>query len=271
MSSCSTFSQADPPLHLALDRAFDSAGTLNSESDLPDVLRRDTEPPGNCAVHAVEKSGIGNLRPNPLRVVTLVQVTTPEYESDHTTTFISGQEVCSVPKKDKDLALIAERIRRVRHDLKLTQEGFAEKLGVDQTTVSKWEGGKARPTPEALLAVASVADGIDQLFFIERAGLPEQYMMGTPMIPEILEASDRVVKSVMYAKRGAAKPFPDREIRWDQGLMTFVIEAIDSELKKRRRKLPIRKYAKMVVLIYEFCEQTGRRDSEAVQRFLQVA
>lgn len=41
-----------------------------------------------------------------------------------------------------DYAALAQRIRRQRTRLKLTQAQFAEKIGVRQQQVSEWEQGK---------------------------------------------------------------------------------------------------------------------------------
>jgi len=180
-----------------------------------------------------------------------------------------------VQDKNKDLALIAQRIRLVRNELKLTQVEFAEKLGLDQTTISKWEREKARPTPEALVGLASIAHDINKLFFLAHAGLPEQYLTGEPMIPEILEASARVVESVTNPPQQISAPPSTRggadAIPWDREVMAFAIETVDKELKKRGRTLPIDKYAQMIVLFYELCHETKSQDPDMVERLLMIA
>lgn len=96
-------------------------------------------------------------------------------------------------EKEKLNALISAKIRFLRKALKLKQEEFAAKIGVDQTTVSKWEKVKARPTPDALVRIAALADEVDKLFFLEHAGLPPQFLDGNPMIPEVETASVHVI------------------------------------------------------------------------------
>jgi DNA-binding transcriptional regulator YiaG len=44
-------------------------------------------------------------------------------------------------------------IVRLREGLGLTQKEFAERVGVDKMTVSRWERGTVRPSTEALKAV----------------------------------------------------------------------------------------------------------------------
>ena len=46
--------------------------------------------------------------------------------------------------------------RGLRDAAKLTQEGLAEKLGVDRSTVAKWETGDALPRTATLPKIASV-------------------------------------------------------------------------------------------------------------------
>lgn len=56
----------------------------------------------------------------------------------------------------------AERVRRLRARLGLTQRAFAEELGVRQQTVSEWETGVYRPRGASARLLRLVA---------ERAGL----------------------------------------------------------------------------------------------------
>ena len=50
---------------------------------------------------------------------------------------------------------IAENIRKLRHNLNLSQEQLAERLGVRFQAVSKWERGETYPDIELLLSIAS--------------------------------------------------------------------------------------------------------------------
>ena len=47
-------------------------------------------------------------------------------------------------------ATTAQRVRRLRKRLKLSQPTFAAKVGVAEMTVSRWERGRARPSKLAL-------------------------------------------------------------------------------------------------------------------------
>lgn len=43
-----------------------------------------------------------------------------------------------------------ERIRQIRHDMKLTQTAFASRVGVTRDVVASWESGRVEP-PEAVI------------------------------------------------------------------------------------------------------------------------
>lgn len=50
---------------------------------------------------------------------------------------------------------IHARIASLRKELKLSQEDLAKKVGVDNTAISHWENGMARPDISRLAAVAT--------------------------------------------------------------------------------------------------------------------
>jgi transcriptional regulator with XRE-family HTH domain len=60
---------------------------------------------------------------------------------------------------------LADKLRSARRTLGLTQKAFAERLGVDPTTLRKWEQGRARPNRCSLKiirnAFVAVIDGIE--------------------------------------------------------------------------------------------------------------
>lgn len=49
---------------------------------------------------------------------------------------------------------IADKILMLRRANKLTQEAFAEKVGLDRRTVARAEDGKHRPSPETMELIA---------------------------------------------------------------------------------------------------------------------
>jgi len=57
------------------------------------------------------------------------------------------------------------KIKEIREKVKITQHDLAEKLGIDRSTVSKWESGVALPRAEQLPALATVLQcSIDDLY-----------------------------------------------------------------------------------------------------------
>jgi transcriptional regulator with XRE-family HTH domain len=65
----------------------------------------------------------------------------------------------------------ADRIRRLLVDLKLSQAGLAERLGVSPPTISRWLQGRHEPTAESYVALGNLARPPDGVYFWERAGM----------------------------------------------------------------------------------------------------
>lgn len=63
------------------------------------------------------------------------------------------------------------RIRQLLSDLKLTQAGLAERLGISPATVSRWLQGRHEPTAESYVALGNLARRPDGVYFWERAGM----------------------------------------------------------------------------------------------------
>lgn len=65
----------------------------------------------------------------------------------------------------------SERILRLVEELKLTQAGLAERLGVSPATVSRWIQGKIEPTAEGYVSLGNLAPRNAASYFWERAGI----------------------------------------------------------------------------------------------------
>jgi phage repressor protein C with HTH and peptisase S24 domain len=65
----------------------------------------------------------------------------------------------------------SDRIRQLLRELKLTQAGLADRLGVSPATVSRWLAGKNEPTAETYVALGNLAGRPDGAYFWERAGI----------------------------------------------------------------------------------------------------
>jgi transcriptional regulator with XRE-family HTH domain len=53
---------------------------------------------------------------------------------------------------------LGERIRKAREDAGMSQQQFADELGVDRKTVGNWEADRNQPRYRDLMLVSSVAD-----------------------------------------------------------------------------------------------------------------
>ena len=65
----------------------------------------------------------------------------------------------------------AQRVVTLRHKLRLLQAQFAEKFGVKQSSVSRWESGSREPSVENYIRMGNLADEADCTWFWERAGV----------------------------------------------------------------------------------------------------
>ncbi len=145
------------------------------------------------------------------------------------------------------------------------QRSFAKLLGVSQPVLSKWERGEYRPSALALMKIGDIS-GEDRLWWYEQAG------------PEFAERLKSLGAMNLRAKPyGGALP---KEMRLrgleasptlDRELLTQVMEAIDKELKRKKLKLPVNKYAELVAVLYEHCAELGAFDAAVAKTLLKLA
>lgn len=57
---------------------------------------------------------------------------------------------------------VPEMVKRLRKSLGLTQEQFAAKVGVTFSTVNRWENGKGKPSPLAMLRIEELQNKLGQ-------------------------------------------------------------------------------------------------------------
>ncbi len=153
---------------------------------------------------------------------------------------------------------IPARIKALRERLGMDQTVLAQHIGVKPTSVSEWESGRYRPSAMALMAIGHL-DFNNEMWWYEQAG------------PEYADRM-RTVQLVKQAQaKRAAAADANSGPSWDPELLRFVVETIDAELVKRRKKLPSPKYAELIVLIYEYCQKLGQRDTDIVLRLLKIA
>lgn len=63
---------------------------------------------------------------------------------------VSTPATWPTPKPRPELSALAEKVRRLRSALGLSQSALARRLGVEVLTVKRWEAGKAQPREKIL-------------------------------------------------------------------------------------------------------------------------
>lgn len=254
VSSCRSLAvlPLDAP-NLASKLLTDTLGRGDAERNVSDMLGSNSEPLSDSRVCAPENCCVGKLWRCSLK-------SRLDFYAHDVGGRISmvGKNVKENNRSSVIAEAVAGRIKALRKSLGINQTELAEDLGVSQRTVSEWETGDHMPPPVCLVALGRF-DYNNADWWYEQAG---------PRFAERLKRQ-RAVQEMRAEQRNRA--LAGEGSFWDPDLLRFVIEAIDSELEKRGKKLPSRKYAELIVLSYEHCQETGRRDSEIVGRLLKIA
>jgi transcriptional regulator with XRE-family HTH domain len=152
-----------------------------------------------------------------------------------------------------DSALIHERLRAIREDrLRLDQRTFASLVGISQPVLSKWERGKYRPPPLALMKIGDISVE-DRQWWYEQAG------------------AKFAARLKAEGKPPARRERTEDLSALDHKLLADVMETFDRELKRRKQHIPIRKLAELVAALYEHCKEEGRCDESMAKTLLKIA
>jgi transcriptional regulator with XRE-family HTH domain len=101
----------------------------------------------------------------------------------------------------------ANRLRRLREHLGLSQSQVAERLGVSQVSVSRWEAGKDEPTGPAYIAIARLAGPQDCWYFWERVGLTQTDVMRVvPDLEQRIHSRAPIEMNLLPAKGSTSRP-----------------------------------------------------------------
>lgn len=79
----------------------------------------------------------------------------------------------------------SNRIRQLLNELKLTQAGLADRVGVSPPTVSRWVQGRQEPTAESYIALGNLAHRPEGVYFWERAGMDTSGLPDTSFLRAI--------------------------------------------------------------------------------------
>jgi len=194
-SSCSQTRDFDlAPLYFPFERRRNPFRTVHAYGNHPHMLRRHAELSSNVTVNSSENSELLQLGCDSLRLHSCFEP--PDCQSEDNQSADNQSRKFFVPQKPKPKnvdSLIANRIRQLRESLGMNQTVFARTLETRPNRVSQWESGINKPNPDALVRIARLAEGVDKIFFLEHAGIPEGYFDGGPMISEIRDATTQLV------------------------------------------------------------------------------
>jgi transcriptional regulator with XRE-family HTH domain len=148
-------------------------------------------------------------------------------------------------KTTENTSLAAEigvRLRAFRESESFSQKGLAVAVGGTLRGIQDNESGKSAPNSKVLKALAG--RGLNVNWLLTGSG---------PML-----LADLVSRTLQNAKI-------------DQGILTHVIETLDEELKRRKQSRSSVKYAEMVGILYDYCQETGQKDNLMAARLAKIA
>lgn len=129
--------------------------------------------------------------------------------------------------------IFADNLRRLRKDMKLTQEQLAEKLGYTEKAISKWEQGSSIPPAETLLVLADAFNvSLDDLF--NHVSQPEYYLGvdggATKTAFALADAEGNVIGEITL---GPSNPF---DLGFDKAaeIISKGINEITSNIRKKK-------------------------------------
>jgi len=140
-----------------------------------------------------------------------------------------------------DMAEIGTRMRAARAALGLSQEGLANAVGGSKRGIQNNEALKSVPGGEVICGL--IALGINSNWLLSGAG---------PMLLADLQAPAAQASAI------------------DTETLAYVIEAVEEALESRHKTLAAQRKAALIQLIYDYCMDTGRRETGTVDRFLKL-
>lgn len=103
-----------------------------------------------------------------------------------------------------------ERIRRLLTDLKLSQAGLAERLGISPPTVSRWLQGRHEPTAESYVALGNLARPPEGIYFWERAGLDASGLIESGFLKNLTSAEIDLREFKIVAGKRVGQGVPEK-------------------------------------------------------------
>lgn len=96
------------------------------------------------------------------------------------------------------MATLAERIKQLRVEAKMTQEDLARELLVSKGAVGNWETGLRRPDPETLEAIADLFN-VDMDYLLGRKNDRPEVTLEEKWLIECFRKADEDTKTAVRA------------------------------------------------------------------------
>lgn len=110
---------------------------------------------------------------------------------------------------DNKLHLIASRIKEVRNDLKMSQQKFADSLGVSKPFISMCENGKKEPSKETAAKIAKLGN-VSVSYILADSDQKELDLELSQLMEQIKDMDEGKRKMLMGMIKGAVHDISDR-------------------------------------------------------------
>ena len=145
---------------------------------------------------------------------------------------------------DESMKHVAARIRGLREQNNLSQEEFANRLGILRPTISNWENGKIIPTSEQLIKISLIFGvSIDSMLglnvYIEKWIIPDtSALLKRPrIVDDLLRKFDRIVISeTVISELNSIKDYKGHKMKQSAWLVMASISRCLKESDKVTRK-----------------------------------
>ncbi len=122
---------------------------------------------------------------------------------------------------------ISEKILKLRKEKGLSQEAFAEKLGVSRQSVSKWESSGSLPDIDKIIAMSELFGvSTDYLLKDETAETPQELVTETEEVPEEKESIAENEKITDDGSEAQSEPAPEKPKKSKRKLFKKIISVI---------------------------------------------
>ncbi len=104
--------------------------------------------------------------------------------------------------------LFGKRIKNIRKSLSLTQEDFADSIGIHRSSLARIENGESFPSPETLEKIKIITEmNYSQIFDFDNENIPKNLQKGLIIKLEQLDNTDLnyFIKNIEIYKQAKTK------------------------------------------------------------------